>query len=47
MTLVADNVQSVVIPGSGHWVAEEAPEKLLEALIPFLGPYRTASSATQ
>jgi pimeloyl-ACP methyl ester carboxylesterase len=40
MKLVADNVQSVVIPGSGHWVAEEAPEKLLAALTPFLAPYR-------
>jgi pimeloyl-ACP methyl ester carboxylesterase len=41
MRLVADDVQSVVIPGSGHWVAEEAPEKLLAALAPFLAPYRT------
>jgi pimeloyl-ACP methyl ester carboxylesterase len=43
MKLVADNVQSVVIPGSGHWVAEEAPEDLLAALIPFLAPYRAAA----
>ena len=27
MKLVADDVQSVVIPGAGHWVAEEAPER--------------------
>jgi pimeloyl-ACP methyl ester carboxylesterase len=40
MKLVADNVQSVIIPDSGHWVAEEAPEKLLAALGPFLAPYR-------
>ena len=40
MKLVADNVQGVIIPGSGHWVAEEAPEKLLTALTPFLAPYR-------
>jgi pimeloyl-ACP methyl ester carboxylesterase len=33
-------VQSVVIPGAGHWVAEQAPEKLLAVLIPFLAPYR-------
>ena len=25
MKLVADDVQSVVIPGAGHWVAEQAP----------------------
>ena len=42
MKLVADNVQAAVIPGSGHWVAEEAPDKLLAVLIPFLAPYRDA-----
>jgi pimeloyl-ACP methyl ester carboxylesterase len=42
MKLVADNVQGVIIPGSGHWVAEEAPEQLLAALTPFLAPYRAA-----
>jgi pimeloyl-ACP methyl ester carboxylesterase len=36
MRLVADNVQDVIIPNSGHWVAEEAPERLLSALMPFL-----------
>ena len=32
MKLVVDNVQGVIIPGSGHWVAAEAPEKLRAAL---------------
>ena len=27
-------------PGSGHWVAEQAPEEMLEALTEFLAPYR-------
>jgi len=40
MKLVADNVQGVIIPGGGHWVAEEAPEKLLAAVASFLAPYR-------
>jgi hypothetical protein len=40
MRLVADNVESTIIPASGHWVGEEAPEQLLEALKPFLAPYR-------
>jgi pimeloyl-ACP methyl ester carboxylesterase len=40
MRLVAQDVQSVVLPGSGHWVAEEAPDELLAALTPFLAPYR-------
>src|SRR5262245_13393604 len=39
MKLVADNVQGVIIPDCGHWVAEEAPDKLLAALTPFLAPY--------
>ncbi|MGW2939518.1 alpha/beta fold hydrolase [Streptomyces sp. NPDC001156] len=41
MKLVAHDVQSEVIPGSGHWVAEEAPAELLAALTAFLAPYRT------
>jgi pimeloyl-ACP methyl ester carboxylesterase len=36
----ADDVQSMVIPGAGHLVAEQAPEELLAALTPFLAPYR-------
>ena len=42
MKLVADNVQTVVIPGAGHWVAEQAPEQELAALAAFLEPYRTS-----
>ena len=45
MKLVADDVQSVVIPGAGHWVAEEAPEEMLAALTPFLAPYRDGPTA--
>jgi hypothetical protein len=29
-----------IIPGSGHWLAEEAPDEFLAALIAFLTPYR-------
>ena len=43
MKLVADDVRSVVIPGSGHWVAEEAPDEVLAALTQFLAPYRLAA----
>ena len=32
----AVNVQGLVIPGTGHWVAEEAPQELLTALTTFL-----------
>jgi pimeloyl-ACP methyl ester carboxylesterase len=38
MELVADDVQSVVIPGTGHWVAETAPDQMLAALTAFLAP---------
>ena len=41
MKLVADNVQIVIIPDAGHWVAEQAPEQELAALTEFLAPYRT------
>jgi pimeloyl-ACP methyl ester carboxylesterase len=40
--LAADNVQSVVIPGAGHWLAEEAPDQTLAALTAFLTPWPTA-----
>ena len=40
MRPVADDVESVVIPGAGHFVAEEAPDELLAALTAFLAPYR-------
>jgi hypothetical protein len=45
MRLVADDVQTLVIPGCGHWVAEQAPEELLAALTPFLAPYRDGPAA--
>src|SRR5262245_53215575 len=45
MRLVADNVQSILIPAPcGHWVAEEAPDQLLAALAPFLAPYRSGAT---
>ena len=40
MKLTADDVQSVVIPGSGHYCLEEAPEDVLATLTAFLAPYR-------
>ena len=43
MMALADDVQSVVITGTGHWVAEDAPEEMLAALTEFLAPYREGS----
>jgi pimeloyl-ACP methyl ester carboxylesterase len=36
MKLTADNVQTLVIPGAGHWLAEQAPDQLAAALTKFL-----------
>ncbi len=36
MTSVATDVQSLVIPGAAHWVAEQAPDEILAALTTFL-----------
>ena len=36
----AIDVQTAVIPGAGHWVAEQAPQVVLDVLTPFLAPYR-------
>lgn len=43
--VAANDVQTVVIPGVGHWVAETAPEEMLAALTTFLAPYRDAAVA--
>lgn len=40
---LAENVTGVVIPHCGHFVPEEAPQAFLDALLPFLAPYRAAS----
>jgi pimeloyl-ACP methyl ester carboxylesterase len=41
MKLAADDVQSLIIPSSGHFVAEEAPEEMLAGLTAFLTPTAT------
>jgi pimeloyl-ACP methyl ester carboxylesterase len=45
MKELANDLQGVVIPGTGHWLAEESPKRLLAALTPFLAPYRDGSAA--
>jgi pimeloyl-ACP methyl ester carboxylesterase len=44
---LANDVQSAVIPGAGHWFAEQAPEATLAALVSFLGPYRDGARAAE
>ena len=36
MRAVTNDVKAIVIENSGHYVPEEAPEALLEVVIPFL-----------
>ena len=45
MKLAADDVQTLVLPGCAHWVAEETPEQTLAALTAFLAPYRDGHGA--
>ena len=47
MRLAADDVQVMVIPGCGHWLAEQAPDELLTAVTAFLAPYRDGAAAAQ
>jgi pimeloyl-ACP methyl ester carboxylesterase len=35
--LVAENVEGVVIKGSGHWLIDEAPDQVIPKLLSFLG----------
>ncbi len=38
--LIAQDLTGVVIPGCGHFVAEEAPDALLDVIEPFVTPYK-------
>jgi hypothetical protein len=40
MTLAANDVQTMVLAGTGHWVAEQALDELVAAVTTFLKPYR-------
>jgi pimeloyl-ACP methyl ester carboxylesterase len=46
MKLAADDVQTLVLPGIGHWLAEQGPDEMVAALTEFLAPYRDAPSRT-
>jgi hypothetical protein len=47
MSLVADDVQSMVISETGHFLAEESPHELLATLTPFLAEYRARAATTR
>ena len=42
--LVADNVEGVVVTGSGHWLMEEAPGQVIPKLMSFLTPAAVRTS---
>lgn len=42
MRLAAEDVQTLVLPEAGHWIAEQAPDQMLAGLTAFLAPYRDA-----
>jgi pimeloyl-ACP methyl ester carboxylesterase len=44
MAGAATDVQAAVLPDTGHWVAEQAPDLLVAELSNFLEPYRTAAA---
>jgi pimeloyl-ACP methyl ester carboxylesterase len=45
MQAVANDVHGLVIPGAGHFLAEEAPKQMIAALREFLAPYRDRGPA--
>jgi pimeloyl-ACP methyl ester carboxylesterase len=43
MRQLAENVTSITVPNSGHWIAEEQPEFLVNVLNKFFGGIPTTS----
>ena len=44
--LVDSNVRGVIVPGAGHWLMEEAPEKVIPELVAFLNGKTAAIPGT-
>ncbi|HTE65564.1 MAG TPA: alpha/beta hydrolase [Candidatus Binatia bacterium] len=47
MSAIAADLQTVIIAGAGHWVAEQAPDELLAELTAFLAPFRDGEGAAR
>jgi pimeloyl-ACP methyl ester carboxylesterase len=45
LSAIADDVETFVVPGTGHWVAEAAPEVMVVALRKFLEPFGAVAQA--
>ena len=44
--LVATNVETLVLPDTGHWVMEERPRETMDALMRFLGAPQTSTTSS-
>ena len=44
MKIVAQNVQTIIVPNSGHWIPEEQPVRLVKLLDNFFSGNSTTTS---
>ena len=47
MKIAAQNVQTVIVPNSGHWIAEEQPVRLVTLLNNFFGGNTTSTESSK
>jgi pimeloyl-ACP methyl ester carboxylesterase len=47
MKIAAQNVQTVVIPNSGHWIPEEQPQLFINHLANFFGGNTTYTESSK
>jgi pimeloyl-ACP methyl ester carboxylesterase len=44
MKILAQNVQGIIVPNSGHWIPEEQPDLVIKLLDNFFGSNSTKTS---
>ena len=44
MKILAQNVEGIVVPNSGHWIPEEQPQFVIKQLANFFGGNTTKTS---
>ena len=47
MKIAAQNVQTVIVPNSGHWIAKEQPVRLVTLLNNFFGGNTTSTESSK
>jgi pimeloyl-ACP methyl ester carboxylesterase len=45
MKILAQNVQGIIVPNSGHWIAEEQPQFVIKQLASFFGGGNTTKTS--